>query len=173
VLTLIDVPKSGRRTGYMADEATTYIKGSMVVASGVFSAANITSLPAGQKNTPGFALAGVVKLVRGYAGCGKRAYPIDKIEFEPEDGDPDLDTVKKGEQVVYYTKGTFETTEFTDLGGSAVFGDYLKVTASGTLTIEATNDTETTDSVARVEALNAQTGPAKFHRLQFTLINVS
>lgn len=171
MLTLVDVPKSGRKTGYMAGDSATYKKGTMVVASGTFSASDISSLPAGQKNAPGYAQVGYVKLVRAYVGAGKRSYPMDKIIFVPEDGDDDLDTVKKGEQVVYYTEGTFETTEFTDCDG-AVFGNYLKTTASGTLTLESPANTETSNSVARVEELKAQSGPAKFHRLEFSLINV-
>lgn len=179
MLEIVDVPKNGRKTGYMDATSATYKKGTMVVASGTFSAGDITALPAGQKNKPGWAKAGYPKLVRAWSGSGGRAWPIDRIEFEPEYGDTEtadsidgrqLDTVLKGQQVVYFTAGTFRTTEFTDVG-TAVFGHFLKASASGTLTAESSAFTETGDSIARVEKLINPSGDAKYHRLEFTLIN--
>lgn len=177
MLELVDVPQSGRKTGYMDATADTYKKGTMVVASGTFSAGDISSLGSSYSNKPGFAKAGYPKLVRAWAGSGGRAYPMDKLEFEPEYGDDgandaidgrNLDTVVKGQAVVYYTAGTFRTTEYTDVG-SAVFGHFLKASASGTLTIEASATVETGDSIARVEAL-FENGDFKYNRLEFTLI---
>jgi hypothetical protein len=179
VLEIVDVPQHGRKTGYMAADSATYKKGTMVVLSGTFSSSDITALPAGQKNSPGWAQAGYPKLVRAWAGSGGRAFPIDKYEFESEygsDGTADaidgrnLDTVLKGQAVTYFRIGTFRTTEFTDVG-SAVFGNFLKCSASGTLTIEAAANTETGNSVARVEKLINPAGDAKYHRLEFTLIS--
>ncbi len=171
MLELVDVPESGRKTGYMSDDTATYKKGSFILLSGTFSAGDIASLPAGQKNKPGFAKAGDKKLVRGWAATGGRAFPIDKLIFEREDSDFDLDTVKKGEAVTYYTAGTFRTTEYTDLTAGTKFGDYLKLTASGTLTSESTVETETSDSVARIEGLFQSNTLARDHRLEFTLIS--
>ena len=170
MLTIVDAPVNGRKTGYMANDSTTYKKGSFIVQSGTFSAGDITSLPAGQKSKPGFARAGDKKLVRAYIGSGGRAFPIDKKFLEVEGSDDDNDTIKAGASCTFYTQGTFQSTEFTDVG-SAVFGDFLKMTASGTATIEATPETETGDSVARVEVLFNSDASANKHRLEFTIVS--
>ncbi len=154
----------------MANDTATYKKGSFVVASGNFSAGDITTLGTAASNKPGFAVAGVAKLVRAWgAGTGGRAFPIDNINTIPEDGEDELDTIARGAVCTYYTAGTFRTTEFTDVG-AAVFGDFLLTTATGTLTIEATATTETADSVARVEELFNSATKANEHRLEFSLI---
>jgi len=170
LLELVDVPVHGRKTGYMANDTATYKKGSFVVASGTFSAADITTLGAANSNKPGFAVAGNPKLVRAWTTNNGVAWPINKIITIPEDGEDDNDTIEKGESCTYYTVGTFRTTEFTDVGSSLVFGDFLKTTATGTLTVEATNTTETSESVARVEELFTGNTLAKEHRLEFVLI---
>ncbi len=169
MLEIVDVPVHGRKTGYMASDSATYRKGSFVVASGTFSAGDITTLGAANSNKPGFAVAGYPKLVRAWAGSGGRAFPIDNIITVPEDGEDDLDTIAKGAVCTYYTGGTFRTSEFTDVS-TMVFGDFLKATASGTATIEATATTETADSMARVEFLANSNTKAKDHRLEFTII---
>lgn len=171
MLELVEVPVNGRRTAFMSDDTTTYKKGSFVLLSGTFSAADIAALPAGQKNTPGFASAGSPKLVRAWSSSGGRAFPVDKHFLEMEDSDDTQDTILAGAQVTYYTAGVFRTTEFTDLTTPPVFGDYLKVTASGTLTEEATLATETGDSVARVIGLFTSNTQANRHRLEFELIS--
>lgn len=169
MLELVDVPVHGRKTGYMANDTATYKKGSFVVASGTFSAADITTLGDANSGKPGFALEGNPKLVRAWATNKGVAWPINKINTIPEDGEDDLDTIKKGEVCTYYTAGTFRTTEFTDVG-ALVFGDFLKTTATGTLTVEATATTETSESVARCEELFTGNVLAKEHRLEFVMI---
>lgn len=169
MLEIVDVPVHGRKTGYMSDDTATYKKGSFVVASGTFSAADITTLGAASSNKPGFAVANNPKLVRAWAGSGGRAFPIDNIITVPEDGEDDLDTIAKGAVCTYYTGGTFRTSEFTD-AGALVFGDFLKTTASGTITVEATATAETSDTVARAEFLANTNTKAKDHRLEFTIV---
>ena len=169
MLEIVDVPVHGRKTGYMSDDTATYKNGSFVVASGTFSAADITTLGTASSNKPGFAVAGYPKLVRAWGTNGGRAWPINKIITVPEDGEDDQDTIAKGASCTYFTGGTFRTSEFTDVS-SPVFGDFLKTSASGTLTIEATATTETANTVARVEALFNSNSLAKDHRLEFTLI---
>ena len=153
----------------MSDDTATYKKGSFVVASGTFSAGDITTLGAASSNKPGFAVAGNPKLVRAWITNNGVAWPINTINTIPEDGEDDLDTIPKGAVCTYYTGGTFRTTEFTDVG-AIVFGDFLKTTASGTITVEATATTETSESVARCEEVFTGNTLAKDHRLEFVLI---
>lgn len=153
----------------MANDTATYKKGSFVVASGTFSASDITTLGTANSNKPGFAVAGFPKLVRAWTTNNGVAWPINKLITIPEDGEDDNDTIQKGEVCTYYTMGTFRTSEFTDVG-SLVFGDFLKTTATGTLTVEATATTETSESVARCEELFTGNSLAKDHRLEFVMI---
>lgn len=150
-------------------------KGSFVVLSGTFSQSDIDSLPAGQKETPGYAYAGDPKLVQAWAGnvadTGP-AYPVDKKIFVPEDADLDssFETIKAGSQALYYDSGEFRTTEYTDLTTTVVYGDFLKLSASGTLTDEANLKVATNATVARVIELaddHASPGDRRLHFRMF------
>jgi len=149
--------------------ATSMKRGTFVVLSGTFSSSDIASLPSGQKNKPGYASVGDKKLVKAYIGATGACFPVDKLIIKPENADTDEDTIPAGAQVIYYTEGEFRTTEFTDVG-SPDFGDYLKLSTSGTLTIEADAHTKTSESVARVIALENSASDASKHRLHFRLI---
>lgn len=167
MLEIVNVPAEARKgDAYLA---TSMKKGTFVVMSGTFSAADIAALPAGQKNKPGYAYAGDKKLVKAYAGDTGRCFPVDKKIFVPEDADSSSETIDAGAGVIYYTEGEFRTTEFTDVT-SPVFGEYLKLSTSGTLTDEASPFTETGASVARVIKLESTSGDASDHRLHFVLL---
>lgn len=150
-------------------------RGTFVVASGTFTASDISGLPAAQKNKPGYAYSGKKKWVQAYAAnLADRgpAYPIDKLTFVPEDADTDYDTIKAGEQVVVYMGGRFRTSEYTNVTSTIVFGNYLKLSASGTLTDEATLTTATNQTVARTIALHSSNADPADRRLEIELFNV-
>lgn len=166
MLELVDVPVNGRKTGYVA---TAMVKGRFVVQSGVWTAAQVAALGT-NAGKPGYAKAGDPRLVLAYTNSGGRAFPVTKIYTEPEGAEDDNDSIAVGQSATYFTAGTFRTTEFTSVG-SPVFGNFLKVSNSGTLTAEATATVETGNSVARVEGLfNSSNIPPHKHRLEFTII---
>ena len=147
-------------------------KGTFMVLSGTFSAADIAALPAGQKDIPGFAKSGSFKLVTAYDDTYQNkgpSYPVTKLIFVPEDGDSTFDTIKAGAQAVYFEGGRFRTSEYTDVSTTVVYGDFLKLTASGTLTDEATLKTATDSTVARVIALHNSNASPGDRRLEFKL----
>lgn len=157
--------------------ATDVKKGSFVVQSGTFTQADIDALPEGQKNKPGYAYVGSPKLVQAYdatiANMGE-AYPVDKRIFVPEDADlnSSFETILAGSQALYYDNGDFRTTEYTNLTTTVVYGDYLKLSASGTLTDESNLKIQTTSTVARViELADDHTSPAD-RRLHFRMVKV-
>ena len=169
MLEVVNCPDNARHgDAFVASEMK---KGTFVTVSGTFSAAEITALTAGQKSKPGYAYSGDPKLVQAYAGLTGRCYPVDKKIFVPEDGDDATanENIKAGAGAIYYEEGEFRTSEFTDVTTTADFGDYLKLSASGTLTDESALTTETTASVARVIKLN-RTGAVAGHRLHFRLL---
>jgi len=152
-------------------------KGTFVVLSGTMTASDIAGLPVGQKDKPGFASVGSPKLVRAYddtvASRGK-AFPVDKKIFIPENADLDtsFETIKAGAQALYYTDGEFRTTEYTDLTTTVVYGDWLRLSASGTLTDETDLKTGTNNSVARViELADDHVSPGD-RRLHFRMVQV-
>ena len=171
MLEVVNCPDHARHgDGFAASEMN---KGTFVVISGTFSAAEITALPANQKSRPGFAYSGDKKLVMAYAGITGRCYPIDKKIFIPEDADTDTNAnslVKAGAGAIYYEEGEFRTSEFTDVTTTVEFGNYLKLSASGTLTDEAALTTETAASVARVIVLEDSHSDASKHRMHFRLL---
>jgi hypothetical protein len=167
MLELVNVPDSARKYGFAATEMR---KGTFVVLSGTFSAGDISALPAAQRSKPGYASAGDLKLVRAYVGATGRCYPINKHIFVPEGADDDSDSILAGASAVYYDEGEFRTTEYTDLSASTDFGDYLKLSTSGTLTAEAADHTESTASVARVVRVVENWANQGRHRLHFILL---
>ncbi len=167
MLELVNVPDNARKTGFV-DTAMT--RGTFVVQSGTFTAADITALPANQKDLAGFAVAGDLKLVKAYVGETGRCYPMNKALIVPEGSDDANDDVLAGTSVVFFLEGQFRTTEYTDVTSTVDFGDYLKLSTSGTLTDEATLHTETSLSVARLVSLDdSQAAPVR-KRLQFELL---
>ena len=111
---MIEVKIPGIRHG-MAYVAGAYYKGSFVKRDGVFSSADITALPTGQKNKPGYAKEGSMKLTQvTSAAAGQRGlvYPINKLLFMPEDADSDQDLIPAGAGVIYYQGGQYETDQF-------------------------------------------------------------
>ncbi len=170
MLEVVNCPDNARHGG--AYVATAMNKGTFVVISGTFSAAEIASLPANQKSIPGFAYEDDRKLVRAYAGLTGRAYPVDKKIFVPEDADlaTSNEQIVAGAGAIYYEEGEFRTNEFTDVTTTSIFGNYLKLSASGTLTDESTAFTETGESVARVIDLQRADADAIDHRLHYRLI---
>ena len=170
MLEVVNCPDNARQGG--AYVASVMNKGTFVVLSGTFSAAEITALPANQKSIPGFAYAGDRKLVVAYAGITERCFPVDKKIFVPENADlaTSNEQIKAGAGAIYYEEGEFRTSEFTDVTTTVVFGNYLKLSASGTLTDEATLFTETAASVARVIDLQRADADAVDHRLHFRLL---
>ena len=168
MLEVVNCPDNARHGG--AYVASAMNKGTFVTVSGTFSAAEITALPANQKSRPGFAYENDRKLVQAYAGITGRCYPVDKLIFDPEDADTDYDEISAGAGAIYYEEGEFRTNEFTDVTTTVVFGNYLKLSASGTLTDEAALTTETTASVARVIKIERQDADAVDHRLHYRLL---
>lgn len=168
MLEIVDVPKEGRKVGYVAGA---YKKGTWLVRSGTWTQAQIDALPTAQKNKAGYAAVGADRYQIGYLGGGE-CFPSDKIYFEPEDSDFDHDSYLAGQAVVGYTNGgTFRTTEFTDLNTSTtIFGTRLRLSASGTLINEADVDVQTENTVAMVEKLNRSNTKARDHRLEFTVV---
>jgi len=167
MLEIVNVPDNARQGD--AYILTSMKRGTFVVLSGTFSASDVSGLPSGQKNKPGYASSGDKKLVKAYAGLTGRCYPVDKLVFVPEDADTDHDSIDAGAMVVYYMDGEFRTTEYTNVT-SPVFGEYLKLSASGTLTDEGSPYTETSASVARVVKLDSTSSDPSERRLQFRLI---
>ena len=167
MLELLNVPDSARKYGFVLTQMR---KGTFVVQSGTFSAGEISALPAGQKNIPGYASAGDLKLVQAYVGATGRCFPVNKHIFVPEGADDDSDNVLAGASAVYYDEGEFRTTEYTDLSASTDFGDYIKLSTSGTLTAESADHTETGESVARVIDVVENWANQGRHRLHFVLL---
>lgn len=167
MLELVNVPENAKKG--RAFIATSMKRGTFVVLSGTFSTSDISGLPSGQKSKPGYAYSGDLKLVEAYSGATGRCFPVDKLTFVPEDADTDHDTIDAGAGAIYYTEGTFRTSEFTDVTDPE-FGEYLKLSASGTLTDEASAYTETGESVARAVQLISDSDDASDHRLEFELI---
>lgn len=173
MLEIVRVPVTARvGTGYVNSDMK---RGTFVVASGTFTASDISALPTTQRNKQGYASAGDLKLVKAYDGTFSSrgpAYPVDKRTTVPEGGDSDYETIKAGSQVVYYTEGEFRTSEYTNLTTTVTFGDYLKLSASGTLTDETNLKTATANTVARVIGLFDDSSDLSERRLQFELVNV-
>lgn len=147
-------------------------KGTFMVLSGTFSAGDIAALPAGQKDKPGFAKAGSFKLLTAYDATYQSrgpAYPVTKKIFVPEDSDSSFDTIKAGAQALYFEGGRFRTSEYTDVSSAVVYGDFLKLTVSGTLTDEASLKLSTDNTVARVLALHDGLASPGDSRLEFKL----
>jgi hypothetical protein len=167
MLELVNVPDSARKYGFVL---TAMRKGTFVVQSGTFSASEISALPAGQKNIPGFASAGDLKLVRAYLGDTGRCFPVNKHRFAPEGSDDNNDSILAGAMAVYYDEGEFRSTEYTDLSTNTDFGDYLKLSTSGTLTAESADHTESGESVARVIKVVENWADQGRHRLHFVLL---
>ena len=168
MLEIVDVPKTGRKTGYISSAVK---KGTWVVVSGTWTQAQIDALPDAQKNKPGYASVGALRLQVAYPGAG-RSFPADKIYFEHEDSDYDHDTFAAGEAVTYYENdGTFRTSEFTDVTTTIAPGQKLKLSVSGTLTDEASLNAETENTVAYVEGLFISNTQARDHRLEFTRVD--
>lgn len=170
MLEVVNCPDHARRGE--AYVATAMKKGTFVVVSGTFSSAEITTLPASQKSRPGFAYSGDPKLVVAYAGITGRCFPVDKLIFVPENADDvtSNNTLVAGAGAIYYTEGEFRTSEFTDVTTTSVFGEYLKLSTSGTLTDESSSFTETSESVARLVKLVRADASAQNHRLHYRLI---
>lgn len=150
---MIEVKIPGIRYGHAFIDSA-YYKGSFVKRNGVFSSSDITALPTGQKNIPGYAVEGSLKLTQvTSAAAGQRGtvYPINKLIFAPEDSDSDYDLIPAGASVLYYVGGQYETDQFLAVSGTAGgdFGDNLEITVSGKLTESAEGD-ESTQIVAKV-----------------------
>lgn len=164
------VPDEACKSGYAA---AAYQPGQWVKLNGTFSAADITALPAGQKNKPGYASAGDVKFTRLTTSDDNitgRVGVLGKLIFVPEDSDTDHDDIAAGQSCLVFTAGRFETDQYTSVSGTgAAFGDYLKPTDTGTLGEEASPTTETTKSVARVFKIN-NTGNPSYDSLVFDII---
>lgn len=144
---MIEVKIPGIRHG-QAYIAGAYYKGSFVKRDGVFSSADIDALPTGQKNKPGYASAGDLKLTQvTSAAAGQRGtvYPINKLLFQPEDSDSDHDLIAAGSAVIFYQGGEYETDQYLDVSGTAGgdYGDNLEITVSGKLTESAEADSST------------------------------
>ena len=143
---MIEVKIPGIRHGqaYIADA---YYKGSFVEKDGVFSSADIDALPTGQKNKPGYASEGSMKLTQvtsAAAGQRGRVFPINKLIYKPEDADSDNDLIAAGSSVIYYEGGQYETDQYLEVSGTAGgdFGDLLEITVSGKLTETSTTGTD-------------------------------
>lgn len=139
------IPGIRHGMGYIAGA---YYKGSFVKMDGEFSSSDITALPTGQKNKPGYASAGDLKLTQvTSAATGQRGlvFPINKLNYKPEDSDTSLDLIDAGASVIYYQGGQYETDQFLAVSGTAGgdFGDNLEITVSGKLTESAQDDTST------------------------------
>jgi len=150
---MIEVKIPGTRHG-MGYIAGAYYKGSFVTRDGVFTSGEITALPANQKNKPGFAYEGALKLTQvTTAAAGQRGtvFPINKLLFAPEGADADSDLIPAGSSVIYYQGGQYETDQFLAVSGTAGgdFGDNLEVTVSGKLT-ESLDTNAGTQFVAKV-----------------------
>ena len=150
---MIEVKIPGIRHG-MAYIAADYKKGSFVKRDGVFTSGEIDALTAGQKNVPGFASTGSLKLTQvtsAAAGQKGTVFPINKLIFKPEDSDSDSDTIAEGSGVIYYQGGQYETDQYTAVSGSAGgdFGDNLEIASAGQLT-ESSEGNESTQVVAKV-----------------------
>ena len=150
---MIEVKIPGIRHG-RAYIATDCYKGSFVKRDGVFSAADITALPTGQKNLPGFAQEGSFKLSQvTSAAAGQRGtvFPINKLLFQPEDAESTHDLVLAGSGVIFYQGGQYETDQFLSVSGTSGgdYGDNLEITVSGKLT-ESSEGDESTTAVAKV-----------------------
>lgn len=141
----VKIPGIRHGMGYIAGD---YYKGSFVKMDGVFSAGDITALPTGQKNKPGWASAGSLKLTQvTSAAAGQRGlvFPINKLLFQPEGADSSYDLLSAGVGVIFYQGGQYETDQFLAVSGTAGgdFGDNLEITVSGKLTESAEADTST------------------------------
>lgn len=170
MLTKVIVPMTARRGEAYASEQLT--KGTWVKISGTFSAGDISSLPTGQKDKPGFASAGDYKVVPAVVGDTMPCFPVDKLTIVPEGADSDNDTILAGAMVVYFTEGRFETDQFTSVSGTgAEYGDYLKIGASSKLVEEASGQVKTSASVARVYKVHYG-GNARhtYDRLEFEML---
>jgi hypothetical protein len=165
----VNVPAGAGKTAYAGEEME---QGLWVELSGEFSAVQINNLPSGQKNKPGYASVGDKRVIKATgSGDTGRVYPVKKIIVEPEDSDSDSDytTIDAGQSLTYFTEGTFETDQYTDVSGTgAAFGDYLKLSSSK-LVEEAAATTETANSVARVIKIN-NSGDSTKDSLEFEMI---
>ena len=141
---MIEPKIPGMRHG-MAYIAGAYYKGSFCKKDGVFSSSDITNLPTGQKNKPGYAKAGDLKLTQVTSTAdGQRGtvFPINKLIFKPEDSDSDDDLIPAGASVIYYQGGQYETDQYLEVSGTSGgdFGDNLEITVSGKLTESSYTD---------------------------------
>ena len=143
--------------------------GRFVTLNGTFSSSEIDSLPDGQKNKPGYASEGDNKLSLATSGDTGACFPIKRYIAIPEDDESDHDSVKAGQMAIYFTEGEFETDQFAS-GTNLIFGDYLRLTVSGTLVPELDVDVKTSNSVARVVKYLSGAGSESTDRLWFRLI---
>lgn len=148
---MLEVKIPGIRVGtaYAGEDLT---KGTWVKASGTFSQGDLDTIHAvypAQKNAAGFANVDSEKVMLAVLGDVLPCFPVNKLERQPEDADSN--SIIRGEGVIYYVGGEYETDQFTSVSGTgAAFGDFLKIGASGKLVEEASATTKTTASKATV-----------------------
>lgn len=170
MLTKVIVPMHARRGEAYASEALT--KGTWVKISGTFSDGDISSLPDGQKQKPGFAYSGDFKVYPALADDTMPCFPVDKATVVPEGADSDNDTILAGAIVVYFTEGRFETDKYTSVSGTgATYGDYMKIGSSSKLIEETDPAIKTSASVARCYKVHYG-GNARhtYDRLEFEML---
>lgn len=79
-------------------------------------------------------------LVSGAKAAPVGVYPVNKLIYQPEDDELDLQTIASGAGCIYYESGEFETDQWedaTNVMSSAVFGDLLFLNGNARLTRDA------------------------------------
>lgn len=115
---------------------TTVNKGTFMYKAGQFSSSAGTHDPTG---APGEAAAGDLRMLpaNGMTHSGYGVFPVNKIIFQTQGADQDLDTIASGHALMYYVGGQFETDEYdiTVSGTGTQKGDKLWLNSSGQISL--------------------------------------
>jgi hypothetical protein len=124
-------------TGYNGEAAATVVqRGTFMYIAGEFEAA------AAAPGTPGNASLGSLRMLIAegdYIASGNGCFPVDKLIYQLEGADQDLDTIASGAGMIYYNQGEYETDQYngTCSGTGVRTGDQLWIDDNGLLTTTA------------------------------------